>query len=58
MSYEGFKWVEPTLAGLYILSVTSSIGRMYEVNMSYPKQLYEKHNNQPFLPNNSKPPGS
>jgi len=31
---------------------------MYEVDKSYPKELHDKHNDLPFLPKNSIPPGS
>lgn len=53
-----FKWVEPTLDGLDRLTETSPIGRMYEVDISYPKHLHDKHNDLPFLPQNGIPPGS
>jgi len=31
---------------------------MYEVDISYQKDLHDKHNDLPFLPKNSIPPGS
>jgi hypothetical protein len=58
MPYGGFKWAEPTLDGLNILTETSHIGRMYEVDITYPKHLHDEHNDLPFLPNNIKPTGS
>lgn len=58
MPYGGFKWVEPSLDGLECLTETSDIGRVYEVDISYPNYLHDIHNDLPFLPNNSKPPGS
>lgn len=58
MPYGGFKWVEPTLEGLYDLSETSNIGRVYDVDISYPQHLHDNHNDLPFLPENRKPPGS
>ncbi|XP_060855401.1 uncharacterized protein LOC132933542 [Metopolophium dirhodum] len=58
MPYGGFKWVEPTLDGLNALDDSSPIGRMYEVDISYPKELHDKHNDLPFLPKNDIPPGS
>jgi len=58
MQYGGFKWVEPKLDGLNDLDERSLIGRIYEVDISYPKELHDKHNDFPFLPKNSVPPGS
>jgi len=58
MPYGGFKWVEPTLDGLNDLTSTSHIGRVYEVDITYPQHLHQKHNNLPFLPQNSIPHGS
>ncbi|XP_060855073.1 uncharacterized protein LOC132932727 [Metopolophium dirhodum] len=58
MLYGGFKWVEPTLDGLNALDDSSPIGRMYEVDISYPKELHDKHNDLPFLPKNDIPPGT
>ncbi|XP_025406062.1 uncharacterized protein LOC112680241 [Sipha flava] len=53
-----FRWVEPTLDGLVCVSDTSEVGRVYEVDISYPKDLHELHNDLPFLPENSVLPGS
>lgn len=58
MPYGDFKWVEPTLNGLECLDETSEIGRMYEVDIEYPKHLHDDHNDLPFLPNKSIPRGS
>ncbi|XP_060847586.1 uncharacterized protein LOC132927141 isoform X2 [Rhopalosiphum padi] len=58
MPYGGFNWVEPTLNGLNDLDDTSPIGRIYEVDVWYPKELHDKHNDLPFLPQNSIPRGS
>jgi len=58
MPYGGFKWVEPTLNGLNDLDDTSPIGRVYEVDITYPQNLHDKHNDLPFLPQNSVPCGS
>jgi len=54
----GFQWVEPTLDGLETLTDTSDIGRVYEVDISYPNHLHDQHNDLPFLPENKIPPGS
>jgi len=58
MPYGRFKWVKPTLEGLYDMNDTSPIGRMYEVDISYPEYLHDAHNDLPFLPHNSIPMGS
>jgi len=58
MPFGGFKWVEPKLDGLNDLTDTSPIGRIYEVDIVYPKELHDAHNDLPFLPQNGKPSGS
>ncbi|CAI6351862.1 unnamed protein product [Macrosiphum euphorbiae] len=58
MPYGGFNWVEPKLNGLNDLDDTSPIGRVYEVDVSYPRHLHNGHNDLPFLPQNSVPRGS
>lgn len=55
MQYGGFKWEVAMLYGLFDLDNTSSIGRMYEVGITYPQHLHDTHNDLPFLPNNSVP---
>ncbi|KAE9532284.1 hypothetical protein AGLY_009907, partial [Aphis glycines] len=52
------KWVEPNLDGLSELTPKSARGRVYEVDISYPQHLHDKHNDLPFLPQNSIPQGS
>ena len=58
MPYGDFKWVDPKLDGLDVLTPTSDVGRVYEVDVSYPQHLHNKHNDLPFLPENKIPPGS
>jgi len=58
MSSGGFKWVEPIFYGLDDLDDDSPIGRVYEVDITYPEELHEKHNDLPFLPMNGIPPDS
>ncbi|KAF0707406.1 Uncharacterized protein FWK35_00031939, partial [Aphis craccivora] len=55
MPYGRFNCVEPTLTGLNDLDDTSPIGRVYKVDVSYPKELHDQHNDLPFLPQNSVP---
>ncbi|XP_060844446.1 uncharacterized protein LOC132924264 [Rhopalosiphum padi] len=58
MPYGGFKWVEAKLDGLNDLDDNSPIGRMYEVDVTYPAELHDQHNDLPFLPQNGIPDGS
>lgn len=58
MPYANFKWVKPELDGLDDLDETSPIGRIYEVDVSYPEHLHDEHNDLPFLPQNGIPVGS
>jgi hypothetical protein len=58
MPYGDFKWVEPKLEGLYDLSDTSPIGRIYEVDVTYPEESHSRHNDLPFLPEDGIPVGS
>jgi hypothetical protein len=58
MPYGGFNWVEPTLNGLDDLDDTSPIGRIYEIDVTYPQHLHNEHNDLPYLPQNSIPHGS
>jgi len=58
MPYGGFRWVETTLNGLDELDETSPIGRLYEVDITYPQHLHDLHNDLPFLPDNKVPPRS
>jgi len=57
MPYGDFKWVKPSLDGLNELTENSPIGRIYEVDIAYPKELHDKHNDLPFLPQNRVPSG-
>lgn len=58
MPYGDFNWVESNLNGLSEMSPTSDKGRVYEIDVLYPKNVHEKHKDLPFLPQNGIPPGS
>lgn len=58
MPHGGFRWTEPSLSGLNAMTDTSHVGRIYEVNVSYPDHLHDKHRDLPFLPCNGTPSGS
>lgn len=56
--YCDFKWVEPMFDELNDLTQTSDISSVYEVDISYPNELHDLHNNLSFLPEDKIPPGS
>lgn len=58
MPYAKFHWVKPSMDGLDDLDDTSPIGRIYEVDVTYPAELHDWHNDLPFLPQNGLPIGS
>jgi len=62
MPYGGFKWYEGDLdRSLELLdgmTDKSDVGRIYEVDITYPDGLHDAHNDLPFLPRNAVPPGS
>ncbi|XP_060882134.1 uncharacterized protein LOC132953814 [Metopolophium dirhodum] len=49
---------EVALAQLEWMGETDDVGRIYEVDISYPQHLHGAHNDMPFLPYASIPPGS
>ncbi|KAE9521579.1 hypothetical protein AGLY_018043 [Aphis glycines] len=62
MPYGGFSWYagnpDVALAQLEWMSDTDDVGRVYEVDISYPRHLHDEHNDMPFLPHASIPRGS
>jgi len=58
LPFGDFKWVKPVLDGLNDLDETSSIGRIFEVDVKYPKELHDMHNDLPFFPKNGITVGS
>lgn len=62
MPYGGFKWceenIDDALARLNSMCETDDVGRVYEVDVSYPPLLHDAHNDLPFLPHASVPQGS
>ncbi|XP_026819198.1 uncharacterized protein LOC113557856 [Rhopalosiphum maidis] len=58
MPYGDFNWVESNLNELSEMSPTSDKGRVYEIDVSYPQHLHDKHNDLPLLPQNGIPSGS
>lgn len=49
---------EVALAQLEWMRETDDVGRVYEVDISYPQSLHDAHNDMPFLPHASIPNGS
>lgn len=62
MPYGSFTWYagnpDVALAQLEWMSETDDVGRVYEVDISYPQSLHDAHNDMPFLPHASIPRGS
>ena len=48
----GFKWIDPKEFDLHKPSSNSSKGCVLEVNLEYPKELRELHNDYPLAPDN------
>jgi DNA polymerase type B, organellar and viral/Recombination endonuclease VII len=58
LPYSGFKWVEnPEDIVIDELVEDSDIGYVFEVDIDYPKELHQTHNDLPFLPEAIVPPG-
>lgn len=57
-----FSWYpgnpEVALDQLQWMRETDDVGRIYEVDISYPQHLHNAHNDMPFLPHASIPRGS
>ena len=45
----GFKWVDVKLEEVYELSKKENYGYVLEVNVRYPKEIHDSHNNLPFM---------
>ncbi|CAI6375126.1 unnamed protein product [Macrosiphum euphorbiae] len=62
MPISDFTWYpgnpEVALAQLEWMGETDDVGRIYEVDISYPQHLHDAHNDMPFLPHASIPHGS
>jgi len=62
MPISDFSWYpgnpEVALDQLQWMRETDDVGRIYEVDISYPQHLHDAHNDMPFLPHASIPRGS
>ena len=50
MPYGGFKWINPADFKLEDVRENSKTGHILEVNIEYPKELHDLHNDYPFCP--------
>ena len=50
LSASGFKWINPKEFDLNKYTSNSSKGCVLEVNLEYPKELRELHNDYPLVP--------
>ena len=48
LPYSGFKWIDPENFSLDIVRSDSDIGHILEVDLSYPKELHDAHNEYPY----------
>ena len=48
LPYSGFKWIDPENFSLDIVRGDSDIGHILEVDLSYPKELHDAHNEYPY----------
>ena len=48
LPYGGFKWIDPGSFNLDNVKADSDIGHILEVDLSYPKELHDAHNEYPY----------
>ena len=48
LPYSGFNWIDPENFSLDIVRGDSDIGHILEVDLSYPKELHDAHNEYPY----------
>lgn len=62
MPHGGFAWYQgnpdTALEQIDRMTETDDVGMIYEVDVSYPQNLHDAHNDLSFLPFTSIPPGS
>ncbi|XP_054015893.1 uncharacterized protein LOC128896552, partial [Hylaeus anthracinus] len=58
LPYGGFKWVPPDSINLDEMREDDPIGYILEVDVEYPDELHDLHNDFPFLPETRTPPDS
>ena len=50
LSTNGFKWIDPKELDLNKYTSNSLMGCVLEVDLEYPKELHELHNDYPLVP--------
>ena len=50
LPYGGFEWIDPEEYQLEKVSPDSSVGHILEVDLEYPVELHDDHNDYPFCP--------
>ena len=50
LSTNGFKWIDPKEFDLNKYTSNSLMGCVLEVDLEYPKELHELHNDYPLVP--------
>ena len=50
LPYGGFKWINPEEFELQNVKYNSEIGHILEVDLDYPKELHDLHNEYPYCP--------
>ena len=50
LPYGGFKWINPEEFDIENGKCNSEIGHILEVNLEYPKELHDEHNEYPYCP--------
>ena len=48
LPYGGFKWIDPECFNLSDVRSDSGVGHILEVDLSYPKELHDAHNEYPY----------
>ncbi|XP_031788876.1 uncharacterized protein LOC116417894 isoform X2 [Nasonia vitripennis] len=59
LPYDEFEWLENyENFDLFSIATDASHGYIFEVDLDYPSELHNAHNDLPFCPEHAKPPGS
>ena len=58
LPYDSFEWVEDYENFNFNVDDNASIGYILEVDLDYPSEIHDEHNDLPFCPEHIKPPGS
>jgi hypothetical protein len=53
LPYKNFKWINPETFDLNKVEINSKIGHILEVDLEYPEELHDLHNEYPYCPEHS-----